>query len=89
MTNLKTIGICVLGIVISIGIQWLSLLTLFIFKVDPLFDRIFYTSFGLLISIVLTTYLLFRKKWWLASGIIIGTLLWYPFFAELLAIGGL
>ena len=88
MTTSRTILQALLGIVTGTCVQWLSLLSLSIFKGDILFQRSSYTSTGLAIFIVFVAYLLFQRKWWLGAGIIIGTLLWYPIFLELLALGG-
>jgi hypothetical protein len=91
MKDLKTLGKSFLGIVVGICVQWLSFVFFASFpqilQLDPLFTRVSYTSIGVIVFFTIITFVL-RKNRSLAIGIMIGTLLWYPLFLELLTLGG-
>lgn len=95
MNTLKTLARLVLGIVLGIGIQWVSFALLVRFALgmlqsDPVahFLAGAYTSIGLIISILCVGFFSWRKDWSIVVGIVLGFVLWILLFGIMLASPG-
>ena len=83
MTLTKPVLIFLLGVLISIGAQYLggllySFLPVSVIKYDPALS-ILYTTAGLVITIICASYAMWQKKYIFVYGLFLGLILWYPF----------
>lgn len=95
MKTMVTVGKLVLGIVLGIGTQWLSLIFLLIVAIgilqsDPFtnFSGGSYTSVGLVISLICIGFFSWRREWTIVVGIVLGFVLWLPLFGIMLVSPG-
>jgi hypothetical protein len=95
MKTLKTLAKLVFGIVLGIGIQWVSFalvisFALGMFNSDPVAHLLAgaYTSVGLIISIFCVGFFSWRKDWSIVVGIVLGFVLWILIFGIMLVSPG-
>jgi len=96
MKNLKSLWELILGIILGIGIQWLSLFMFGLFPMqiqrqDPLANLLFhsYNSLGLIVILIIAVFFYLKRKWPYLIGVLLGIGLWLPFLTVLLAVSGL
>ena len=92
MKTPKTIWFTLLGITLGIGAQYIGLQTMNVLPLeiqqsDPAGDLL-YSSIGFAISVLFGLYFALGKQWALIVGIVLGTLLWWPFVGLLMMLTG-
>jgi len=84
----NAIWLVVLGIGISIVAQYIGISATTSFKFpDPAF-ALFYSSIGLLVSLLVGFYSAYKKQWSIIAGLGIGILLWWPFVGVIMTVMG-
>jgi hypothetical protein len=96
MKDLKAIRDLVLGTIVGLGAQWLSLIILIILPIkirqlDPISSLPYsaYNSIGLIIALISAAFFLKKRNWPSTFGILLGSLLWFPALTLLLGVSGL
>lgn len=88
MNLIKKIGVFALGVGATFVAQWIfGTLTVALKIPDPAL-AIFYSSIGVLASVVLAVYFSWKKNWLVVLGLIIGIPLWWFFVLTWMTVTG-
>lgn len=88
MLFMRKIGIFILGIIISICVQFVGAMLTVILRIpDPALE-ILYSSIGVILSLLLAGYFFWKKNWILGIGLVVGIPGWWLFVLSWMTVTG-